>query len=358
MSSSKQTNKTSNTNATTTSSDQQQQQPPPPPPIFDVPSISTQQLLIRGHSQGIGLYKITKSSSGLDDPYKCSMELLKQQQRKKGVKRSVFSMDGHILMMQNDIGDVEIINTSTNEINVIIPGLNIAYADLSPLGNFITAWIKPDILLVLNSSSTNNKLLTLTSKKQNSTLQWTQDEHFAAMLEPSGAISFYSNNNNNNNNSTFTEITPKIKLDPPCTQFSISNFSLPDKDDENKRIVLFAVFQPGKSGKPATVSLHSFPGGHRISFASTFRADEASFRWSPTGLAVLCKVESAVDATGQSYYGESKLFLLLESPTVKGGEISVNIIPPKEGTIYDYQWSPKSDSFCVCAGKSPARCTL
>lgn len=65
----------------------------------------------------------------------------------------------------------------------------------------------------------------------------------------------------------------------------------------------------------------------------------------------LIKTEVAVDVTGASYYGESRLFLLSD-------KIALDLLPPKEGAIHDVKWSPKGDVFCLIAGKSPPRCTL
>ena len=54
-----------------------------------------------------------------------------------------------------------------------------------------------------------------------------------------------------------------------------------------------------------------------------------------------------------SYYGDSRLFLL-----ARDGTLSLGIAAPKEGSTHDFAWSPRSDWFIVIAGKSPPAATL
>lgn len=63
-----------------------------------------------------------------------------------------------------------------------------------------------------------------------------------------------------------------------------------------------------------------------------------------TGSAVLVVTTTDVDKTGSSYYGEQGLLYL----SARGdGNL---VILDKKGPIYDVQWNPNSEEFCVLYG--------
>ena len=84
-----------------------------------------------------------------------------------------------------------------------------------------------------------------------------------------------------------------------------------------------------------------------------FRASDASFLWSPSGAAVLVKTSTDVDATGQSYYGESKLAFMSADGKTEG-----SVALGKEGPIHDVAWSPAGREFVAIYGFMPAKATL
>ena len=60
-----------------------------------------------------------------------------------------------------------------------------------------------------------------------------------------------------------------------------------------------------------------------------------------------------VDATGQSYYGETSLYFLSIT-----GNFDCRVDLPQPGPIHDVSWSPNSKEFIVVYGSMPARSTL
>eukprot|EP00636_Phaeomonas_parva_P014665 CAMPEP_0118861650 /NCGR_PEP_ID=MMETSP1163-20130328/7113_1 /TAXON_ID=124430 /ORGANISM="Phaeomonas parva, Strain CCMP2877" /LENGTH=651 /DNA_ID=CAMNT_0006795481 /DNA_START=50 /DNA_END=2005 /DNA_ORIENTATION=+ len=83
------------------------------------------------------------------------------------------------------------------------------------------------------------------------------------------------------------------------------------------------------------------------------RAEEVELDWSPTGSGVLIRTSSAVDHSGDSYYGGTGLFLMAGD-----GSFDCIVTPPKEGKIEDAQWSPNGREFVLVAGSQPAKATL
>ena len=81
-----------------------------------------------------------------------------------------------------------------------------------------------------------------------------------------------------------------------------------------------------------------------------FKAQDVSMKWSPSGSGVLCKTETAVDATGKSYYGESGLYLLLSRD---GDGCAV-----ETGSVYDSAWTPDGRSFIAISGTMPPKSAL
>ncbi len=115
-----------------------------------------------------------------------------------------------------------------------------------------------------------------------------------------------------------------------------------------------ATFSPEAKDQAASIKLYAYPNlSETISAKSMFRASDVSFLWSPSGAAVLVKTSADVDATGQSYYGESKLAFMSADGKTEG-----NVTLGKEGPIHDVAWSPAGREFVVIYGFMPAKATL
>ncbi len=132
---------------------------------------------------------------------------------------------------------------------------------------------------------------------------------------------------------------------------SLSGFSL----GPGLNPVGLSCFVPEKKGKPSRISLHALPATEvPVASKSCFRAEEASFKWSPDGKAVIVLTSADVDATGQSYYGSTGLYLLHID-----GSLDMAIHPSKEGPVHDVQWGGGTQRrFAVCAGTMPSHTVL
>jgi translation initiation factor 2A len=117
-----------------------------------------------------------------------------------------------------------------------------------------------------------------------------------------------------------------------------------------------AVYVPGSKGAPSFVRMYQYPrlegAGSVIASRSFYRADDVKFSWNKKGSAVLVVTSTDVDKTGSSYYGEQGLLYL----SARGdGNL---VILDKKGPIYDVQWHPNSEEFCVLYGFMPSKATL
>jgi len=75
--------------------------------------------------------------------------------------------------------------------------------------------------------------------------------------------------------------------------------------------VAIAAFIPERKGQPASVRIYSYPNfNQQVAAKSFFRADSAELFWNALGTNLLVLTHTDVDATGQSYYGETSLFYL------------------------------------------------
>ncbi|THG07617.1 hypothetical protein TEA_010332 [Camellia sinensis var. sinensis] len=117
-----------------------------------------------------------------------------------------------------------------------------------------------------------------------------------------------------------------------------------------------AAFVPESKGIPASVQVfacgkdsHSQPVARR----SFFRCSTVQLNWNSGSTGLLIVVQSDVDKTNQSYYGESKLHYLTTDGSHDG------VVPlRKEGPVHDVQWSCSGSEFAVVYGFMPARATV
>ena len=111
-----------------------------------------------------------------------------------------------------------------------------------------------------------------------------------------------------------------------------------------------AVFVPERKGQAASVKLFQGPDFARLSASKTFyKAEKATFKWNKQGTACLVTAHTDVDQSGQSYYGETSLYFL----TTKG--MSARVSLEKDGPVYDTDWSPRGNEFCVVYGYMPSQ---
>ncbi|KAG8655378.1 hypothetical protein MANES_04G036150v8 [Manihot esculenta] len=117
-----------------------------------------------------------------------------------------------------------------------------------------------------------------------------------------------------------------------------------------------AAYVPESKGSPASVQI--FPCGkdmqsQPVARRSFFRCSSVQLNWNCGSTGLLVVVQSDVDKTNQSYYGESKLNYLTTDGTHEG------LVPlRKEGPVHDVQWSYSGSEFAVVYGFMPASATL
>jgi translation initiation factor 2A len=257
---------------------------------------------------------------------------------------------------------------------------------LSPRGNFVLTWERfnaetcPRNLKVWDTGT--GQFLTGFPQKNLSRdawpyLQWTVDEQYCFLLA-STQIRVYSKTDivsSSKNNATSTTTTTPEPRYIDRLQIEGSNMSVPQEDSSSPSPSLnngsgtssccyLTVFAAKSNNKPATVSIYEY-GGVNSSFRlqaskSLFQAEECVTHWSPRANACLLSLQTAVDSSGQSYYGNSLLFLWNGSVAAAENKGEVIAVPlPQEGPVQAVAWTIKSPvSFLAIAGRMPAMASL
>ena len=226
---------------------------------------------------------------------------------------------------------------------------NVDFVAFSPLGTYFVTWSR----LYKGEKGPNLRIwrvedrslvIELVMVKQPADEAWpvikfSADESIAARAV-TNEIHFYAN-------CKFAEgPTEKLRL-KGVRLFSISPGPPPQR---------IACFAPGKKGAPGRASMYRYGNfDNVIASKSFFRAEDCVFRWSPNGTTVLVETRASVDATGQSYMGESNLYLLSDRPS---GSFEMKVPRTKEGPLHAVAWSPAGKEFAVIAGKMPPNVTL
>ncbi|KAL6294013.1 hypothetical protein ACE6H2_002155 [Prunus campanulata] len=117
-----------------------------------------------------------------------------------------------------------------------------------------------------------------------------------------------------------------------------------------------ATFVPESKGIPASVQIFSCAKSVQsqpLARRSFFRCSSVQLNWNNGSNGLLVVVQSDVDKTNQSYYGESKLNYLTTDGTHEG------LVPlRKEGPVHDVQWSYSGSEFAVVYGFMPSKATV
>ncbi|XP_064394143.1 eukaryotic translation initiation factor 2A-like [Halichondria panicea] len=217
----------------------------------------------------------------------------------------------------------------------------------SPLGSYLALWepyaVTKDVpagtpnLHVYNSSG---ELVTeyIQKKQQGWCPQWTEDEQVCAR-------------NVTNEVHCFSGGAPGLTCDNKLqiaglTTYALSRGKLPYK---------IVVYVPGSKGAPCFVRMFAYPNLNAsaiMASRSFYKSDTVSFSWNKKGSAVLVTTTTEVDKTGASYYGEQGLHYV----SARGESNMVQL--SKKGPIYDVDWNPNSEEFCVVYGFMPAKATI
>ncbi|XP_008222503.1 PREDICTED: eukaryotic translation initiation factor 2A [Prunus mume] len=117
-----------------------------------------------------------------------------------------------------------------------------------------------------------------------------------------------------------------------------------------------AAFVPESKGIPASVQIFSCAKAVQsqpLARRSFFRCSSVQLHWNNGSTGLLVVVQSDVDKTNQSYYGESKLNYLTTDGTHEG------LVPlRKEGPVHDVQWAYSGSEFAVVYGFMPSKATV
>ena len=169
--------------------------------------------------------------------------------------------------------------------------------------------------------------------KQWPSIQWTNDEKWAGHMV-NNEVRVYDT----------ADFSAGINRRVRCK--GVANFALSPTGAH------IATFKGESRGRPSQLSMYAHPGSEDtpLNSKSMFKAQEVSMKWSPSGSGVLCKTETAVDATGKSYYGESGLYLLLARD---GDGCAV-----ETGSVQDSAWAPDGRSFIAISGSMPSKASL
>lgn len=266
----------------------------------------------------------------------------------------MYSPDGRFVLFIRESGaPISVHDTSTGEMVCEIACPDVQHVEFSPLGTFVVTWMRP-----IKQSSTSGgdeggnlrvwrlatgELVTAASQKvlKKLALQWTADEtHFFKIV--TNEIHIFDGADISG------AIVGKV-LHKGMSQYRVSPTSNPTS---------IAVFNPEAGGKPARVSIYSYPslGAETVGPTNSrtmFAATEATFHWSATGAAVLVHTHADVDNTNSSYYGATGLFILSSDDKL------ANVVPQsKDGPIYDVKWAPNGERFVIAAGNMPSQCTM
>jgi len=183
-------------------------------------------------------------------------------------------------------------------------------------------------------------------------LYWTPDEEFAFLHATNEVRVFPASAFRNDE----VRYTVKLRIE------GISSLSLPQTPADCKSAYFFTSFCSSAKNKPAQASLHVYrPGAASSASAypsihskSLFQVEDMKTHWSPKNDAALVVLGTSVDASGESYYGSSQLFLLASSSQ----EL---IAVPSSGPVFDAGWMPdpsKPPCFVVISGRIPPTSTL
>jgi translation initiation factor 2A len=268
------------------------------------------------------------------------------------------------------------------------PTTQVQMMDLSPLGSYLLTWERYNAESCSKNmrvwcTQTGRLLASFTQKSLAREswpyLQWTHDELNAFLVVNGTQVRTYHAMDilNFSVDITKTAGEPRFcdKLQVSCTTLSVQRHPAANgvlSPSQSNKKYYFTTFVGKTKDKPAVASVYSYlpqvqvktdaapPEASEKSFAriatkSLFQAEECVTRWSPlihTTPACLMTLSVAIDATGQSYYGNSQLWLW----TASSDSEMIAVPLPQEGPVLSCQWVPdpnKPPSFLVIAGKIP-----
>ncbi|KAK4394047.1 Eukaryotic translation initiation factor 2A [Sesamum angolense] len=257
-----------------------------------------------------------------------------------------FSEDGSKLMVIRSDSVISIYDSKNLvEIRSLqIP--NVLAASISPCGTYVQTFQKStspqDKNVVLWKTDTGESVYQVFQKNMTKTtwpsIRFSSDEAVACRLATNEAQFFDPED--------FSKgITHRLRV-PGIAAFELSR--TPGSH--------VAAFVPESKGMPGNVQIFACAKelqNQPIARKSFFRCSSVQLNWNYGSTGLLVVVQSDVDKTNQSYYGESKLNYLTTDGTYEG------LVPlRKEGPVHDVQWSTSGKEFAVVYGFMPAMATI
>ncbi|XP_010540051.1 PREDICTED: eukaryotic translation initiation factor 2A [Tarenaya hassleriana] len=257
-----------------------------------------------------------------------------------------FSDDGSKLMAMKSDGVISVFNSiSLKEVrSFTIP--NVTAADLSPCGTYLQTFQKSStpeeknvvIWKVETGDLVHSHFQKAMTKSSWPSIRFSSDESTACRVA-TNEIQFFEPKD-------FSKgIASRLRV-PGVAAFELSK--TPGSH--------VAVFVPESKGSPGSVQIYGCGKelqSQPLARRSFFRCSSVQFKWNHGSTGLLVLVQSDVDKTNQSYYGETKLNYLTVDGTHEG------LVPlRKDGPVHDVQWSFSGSEFAVAYGFMPASVTV
>ena len=309
-----------------------------------------------------------------------------------------FSDDGTKLLLYMPSTGVKIVDmtkaNSEEEVEkssiILENSKGVQFMSLSTLGTYILTWERPAKAengenssssssppsnLKIWSSSNGRYLhgfqMKSCKRHQWPPVRWTHDEKIA-FHQVTNQLNVYNGLDFINENVTEVRYNDVIKCG------GMTSFSVPSKvpTELYRGKYLLSTFIGETKGKPARISLLRYPdrcgtsenpkSGNLLVSKSFYQAEECTCKWSPTGDSALVLTTTSVDSSGESYYGSTNLYLLLNDEKTKGVDGEALSVPlPRSGSssgpVLDVSWMPnptKASCFAVISGRMPAMASL
>eukprot|EP00746_Dinoflagellata_sp_MGD_P014422 gnl/MRDRNA2_/MRDRNA2_131590_c0_seq1.p1 gnl/MRDRNA2_/MRDRNA2_131590_c0~~gnl/MRDRNA2_/MRDRNA2_131590_c0_seq1.p1 ORF type:complete len:627 (+),score=155.00 gnl/MRDRNA2_/MRDRNA2_131590_c0_seq1:100-1980(+) len=115
-----------------------------------------------------------------------------------------------------------------------------------------------------------------------------------------------------------------------------------------------AVLIPEVKGAPAKCLLYKVDNLRAPAASKSFyKAEEVKMMWNSSGSAILVLTSTAVDDSGQNYYGSNHLYFMRLD-----GQEDTTISSPDDGVVHAVSWSPTQNEFIVLNGKLPCNMAM
>eukprot|EP00007_Cunea_sp_BSH-02190019_P008237 CAMPEP_0174235508 /NCGR_PEP_ID=MMETSP0417-20130205/4923_1 /TAXON_ID=242541 /ORGANISM="Mayorella sp, Strain BSH-02190019" /LENGTH=646 /DNA_ID=CAMNT_0015314017 /DNA_START=111 /DNA_END=2051 /DNA_ORIENTATION=- len=348
--------------------------------MADSDVVSQDQHMVLVDGKGASVHTLSADGSSLS-----STALVQPQ-----VERAVYSENGAVLALVSST-QVALFDGCTQAPLCVVPEAQVVATSLSPLGRYLVTWKRlppkprpqPSSSGAENRSSGNDgeqkeeraekeeestgeessegsqengnlavwecssgRLMTRLLQKHYDvdvwpTVQWSADESVAARL-CRNQVHFYAPD----------KVGCSVLHRLQCENVARFSFNNHCPTATSVRLVTFAT---EKKGKPAQLTLHSYPDTERVLASKNFyNAETASFEWNRTGDALLATTTSLVDKTGKSYYGSTGLYLL----DAKGTAQRIDLETRAQGPVHDTCWAPNGRRFAVVYGYMPSTTTV